>query len=235
MTHAGGNLIDQWDDELARNAGLTKPQKKGKATDKVWYLINSNCETINDEHSAVPSAAKETAILTPIVESFVDTDAKVQTMLDTDIGWEGAQLEGVVYLQRFKSADKDKAKAKEADRAQMWELFHTCIHEYIHTLAHAQYQAWAQKFADADDSTRYNTLIEGFCDFFTLNVRSTLAPDAALVKQIEGPYGNGGGIPAISSGVYPSHEQAEQVVSIVGIKNAQAAYFRGETKRMGDA
>lgn len=235
MTHAGGNLIDQWDDEVARNAGLTKPQKKDKATEKVWYLINSNCETINDEHSAVPSAAKETAILTPIVESFVDTDAKVQTMLDTDIGWEGAQLEGVVYLQRFKSADKDKAKAKEADRVQMWELFHTCIHEYIHTLAHAKYQTWAQSFAAADDSTRYNTLIEGFCDFFTLNVRSTLAPDAALVKQIEGPYANGGGIPAISSGVYPSHQQAEQVVSIVGIKNAQAAYFRGDVARMGGA
>ena len=151
------------------------------------------------------------------------------------IGWEGAQLNGTVYLQRFKSTKPDKDQAKEADRVQMWELFHTCIHEYIHTLAHADYQTWAQKFADAGDSTRYNTLIEGFCDFFTLNVRSTLAPNAALVKQIEGPYANGNPIPAVSSGVYPSHAQAEQVVSIVGIKNAQAAYFRGDTKRMGDA
>ena len=60
--------------------------------------------------------------------------------------------------------------------------------------------------------------------------RSPLAP-----AMIEGPYGNGNPIPAVSSGVYPSHQQAEQVVSIVGIKNAQAAYFRGDTKRMGDA
>ncbi len=235
MTHAGGNLIDQWEDEVAINAGKSPAQKKTKATDKVWYLINSNCDTINTEHGAVPSAAAETAILTPIVESFVDSAAKVQIMLDTDIGWEGAQLNGTVYLQRFKSTKPDKDQAKEADRVQMWELFHTCIHEYIHTLAHADYQTWAQKFADAGDSTRYNTLIEGFCDFFTLNVRSTLAPNAALVKQIEGPYANGNPIPAVSSGVYPSHAQAEQVVSIVGIKNAQAAYFRGDTKRMGDA
>lgn len=235
MTHAGGNLIDQWEDELALNAGKTPAQKKAKAADKVWYLINSNCETINTEHGAVPSAAAETAILSPIVESFVATDAKVQTMLDLDIGWEGAQLDGTVYLQRYKSTNPDKDKAKETDRVQMWSLFHTCIHEYIHTLAHPDYQTWAQTFDDAGDSTRYNTLIEGFCDFFTLNVRSTLAPDAALISKIEGPYANGNPIPAVDSGVYPSHAQAEQVVSIVGIKNAQAAYFRGETSRMGDA
>ena len=34
------------------------------------------------------------------------------------------------------------------------------------------------------------------------------------------------------SGVYPSHAQAEQVVSIVGIENAQAGYFGGQTKLM---
>jgi len=32
-----------------------------------------------------------------------------------------------------------------------------------------------------------------------------------------------------------SHAQAEQVVSIVGIKNAQAGYFGGQTERMGAA
>lgn len=233
MTHAGGNLIDQWEDELQINAGLTKPQKKSKAEHKVWYLINSNCATINKEHGAVPSAAKEKGILTPIVADFIATDAKVQTLLDLDIGWEGAQLDGIVYLQRYKSTDPDKKAAKEKDRVQMWELFHTCIHEYLHTLAHKNFQTWAQSFKNAGDETRYNTLIEGFCDFFTLNVRETVAPDAALQTQIEGPYANGNAPPAVKSGVYPSHRQAEQVVSIVGIKNAQAAYFRGDTKAMG--
>lgn len=91
------------------------------------------------------------AILTPIVESFVDTPAKVQTLLDLDLGWEGAQLEGVVYLQRYKQSDDDK------NRAQLWELFHTCIHEYIHSLADTQFQ----RYAATKDTTQYNTLIEG--------------------------------------------------------------------------
>jgi peptidoglycan hydrolase-like protein with peptidoglycan-binding domain len=229
MTHAGGNLIDQWEDEEQRNSKLKPAEKKDKAHGKVWYLINSNCDDINEEHSAVPSAAQESAILTPIVDALVDTDPEVQKMLDIDTGWEGAQLEGTVYLQRYQQTDPDKDAAKEKNRVQMWELFHTCIHEYLHTLAHGDYLTWAA----TQDDTRYNTLVEGFCDFFTLNVRSTLAPDPALQATIEGPYANGKGVPSVSSGVYPSHEQAEQVVSIAGIKNAQSAYFQGNVKAMG--
>lgn len=179
------------------------------------------------------SAAREKAILTPVVTSFVNTKAKVQTMLDTDIGWEGAQLEGTVYLQRYKSTNADKDKAKEENRVQMWGLFQTCIHEYLHTATHADYQKWAQTFKAAGDDTRYNTLIEGFCDFFTLNVRTTVTPDPALAATVEGPYANGKPPAPDNSGVYPSHQQAEQVVSVVGIKNAQAAYFQGQTKLMG--
>lgn len=235
MTHAGGNLIDQWTDEESRNSLLTDPQKKTKARGKVVYLINSNCDAVNAKHGAVASNSAEKAILDPIVDSFVSDKTKVQTMLDLDIGWEGAQLEGVVYLQRYKSQDADKDKAKEENRVQMWDLFQTCIHEYIHTLAHPTYQAWAQSFATAGDSTRYNTLIEGFCDFFTLNVRKAMTIDAPIAAQVEGPYANGNLPPPDNSGVYPSHAQAEQVVSIVGIKNAQAGYFGGQTKLMGAA
>lgn len=60
-------------------------------------------------------------------------------------------------------------------------------------------------------------------------------PPTAIAAQVEGPYANGSPPAPDASGVYPSHAQAEQVVSIVGIKNAQAGYFRGETTRMGDA
>ncbi len=64
-------------------------------------------------------------------------------------------------------------------------------------------------------------------------LRATVAPDAALQAKVEGPYANGNPPAAVKSGVDPSHQQAEQVVSIVGVTNAQAAYFRGETKLMG--
>ena len=232
LTHAGGNLIDQWEDEVAINAAKTAPKKKKKAADKAWYLINANCADINAEHSAVPSRATEKGILKPIVAQLVNTKAKVQKMLDLDIGWEGAQLDGIVYLQRFKSTDPDAAAAKEANRVQMWELFHTCIHEYLHTLAHGDFNAYAESFRAAGDETRYNTLTEGFCDFFTLTVRSTLNP-AAVQAGVEGPYANGKPPPVVDPGVYPSHRQAEQLVGIVGIKNAQRAYFAGQTALIG--
>jgi peptidoglycan hydrolase-like protein with peptidoglycan-binding domain len=232
LTFAGGNLIDQWTDEIIEDVGLTAPQQKNKARGKVWYLINSNSKDINADCSAVPSNPQETAILTPIVEKLVATPKQVQTLLDLDVGWEGASLNGKVYLQRYKSTNPDANKAKEANRVRMWDLFQTCIHEYLHTLAHKDFNTWAGQFATAGDITRYNTLTEGFCDFFTLNVRKTVAP-ASVQAKVEGPYANGNPPAPDHSGVYPSHHQAEQVVSIVGIKNAQAAYFQGKTNLMG--
>jgi hypothetical protein len=149
-------------------------------------------------------------------------------MLDLDIGWEGAQLEGTVYLQRYKQATDEK------NREQLWQLFHTCIHEYIHSLAHSNYQKYAQKFKAKGDDVRYNTLIEGFCDFFTENVRKTVKIDTALRQKVEGPYYDAKATPpTVNPGVYPSIDQAEQVVSIVGIRNAQAAYFRGMVEMIG--
>lgn len=224
MTHAAGNLVDQWEDELVRNAALGDADKKAKARDKVVYLISANCADVNELHSANPSGPQELAILNPIIDGFVDTDAKVQVLLETDIGWEGAQLDGTVYLQRFKQ-DTD-----EKNRAQLWELFHTCIHEYLHTLAHGDYKAWAATL----DPTREHTLVEGFCDFFTLNVRKTVTVDGALRAKVEGPYHDAAApLPAVRSGVYPSHAQAEQVVSIAGVRNAAAAYFLGEVDKLG--
>jgi hypothetical protein len=228
MSHAAGNFVDQWDDELAANAALGDTDKETKAREKVWYLIASNCEAVNKKHSAVPTDVAEKAKLTPIVETFVDTKPKVQTMLELDIGWEGAQLKGVVYLQRYKQDTAEK------NRKQLWGLFHTCIHEYLHGLAHPDYQAYAQTFRAKGDTTRYNTLIEGFCDFFTETVRKTVKITAPLRTQVEGPYYDAAApVPTITPGVYPSIAQAEQIVSIAGIRNAQAAYFRGDVAKIG--
>ncbi len=57
--------------------------------------------------------------------------------------------------------------------------------------------------------------------------------DATIAATVEGPYANGNPPAPDRSARYPSNEQAEQVVSIVGLKNAQAAYFGGKTKLMG--
>lgn len=229
MTHAGGNLMDQWEDEEAVQSAMTPAQLQQRAEDLVTYLVDANCEDINQEHGAVPSDAAEQAILQPIVRDLTDTPAEVQTLNQIDIGWEGTQLSGQVFLQRYRSQNADPAAAKEENRVRMWGLFHTCIHEYLHLLAHVDYQNWANTL----DDTRRHTMLEGFCDFFTLNVRAALAPTPAMISSIEGPYANGNPIPPVNSGVYPSHAQAEQVVSIVGVRNAQAAYFRGDVAAVG--
>lgn len=228
ITAAAGNLVDQWEDEVARNAALSTAEKKKKALGKVWYFVVSNCSDINEQHSAVPTDSKEKGVLKPIVKSFVDTPAKVQTLLEIETGWEGAELAGTVYLQRY----KQKSDAK--NREQLWELFHTCIHEYIHSLAHDDYIKYAGKFEDKGDTVRYNTLIEGFAEVFTENVRKTVSISDTLRKKVEGPYyKKKAPVPKIKPGVYPSIAQAEQVVSIVGIRNAQSAYFLGKVKLIG--
>jgi peptidoglycan hydrolase-like protein with peptidoglycan-binding domain len=222
----GTNLIDQWKDEEVRNAGLNKAQKKGKAEGKVEYLINANCADINSTFNASPSDAKEAVILAPIIASFINTDAKAQIMLDIETGWEGAQLLGTQYLQLYKDPDDEK------NRLRLWELFHVSIHEYIHTLADSAYKTWAEGLGGSQE----HTLIEGFCDFFTLNVRSKF-PKAALKpfqKEVEGDfYDAKKDVPDTNVGVYSSNQEAERMVGIIGIKNAQLGYFQGATKLMG--
>ena len=84
------------------------------------------------------------------------------------------------------------------------------------------------------DVTAYNTLIEGFCDFFTLNVRATVSVNEALRKQVEGPYYDAAStVPTVSPGVYPSAAQAEQVVSICGIRNAPSRVLPRRVDKIG--
>ena len=222
----GTNLLDQWKDEEDRNSLLSDTDKKKKAVGKVKYLINANCADINSTFNANPSGSKEVTVLKPVIKSFTDTDAKVKVMLEIDIGWEGAQLQGIQYLQRYKDPDA------ETNRLRLWKLFHVSIHEYIHTLADSKYKAWAAKLG----GSQQHTLIEGFCDFFTLNVRAKF-PKTSLKpykKQVEGDfYDAKKDIPDSSAGVYRSNQEAERTVGIIGIKNAQLGYFRGETKLMG--
>jgi len=229
LTHAGGNLLDRWEDESATQAAMDPAQLRVHAEQLVEYLIDAQCTDINREHSAVPSAATERGDLAPVITSFVNTPPKVQILSEIDIGWPGTQRGGQVSLQRFRSQNANPVAAQEENRVRLWRLFHTSIHEYLHLLAHPAYRTWAHTL----DRSRTHTLMEGFCDFFTLNVRSALSLTPAMIADIEGPYTNGNPPSALTPGVYPSHAQAEQVVSIVGIHNAQAAYFRGQVTAMG--
>jgi peptidoglycan hydrolase-like protein with peptidoglycan-binding domain len=229
FSHKKGTLVDYFEDQKAQNKGLKPDEKKDKAEGLLRYMINSQCADINKVHHANVDGAEELDILNPIVASFIDSEAKVQILLDLLMDWPGAARGGAMFMQRYKATDDDK------NREEMWSLFHTAIHEYIHTLKHDNYSNWANELGGA----KKHTLIEGFCDYFTLNVRAQLAIDTKLQQSVEGsfydkdkaPPANADGSTGI--GVYRSHAQAEQVVSIVGIRNAQEAYFCGDVAKMG--
>ena len=67
-------------------------------------------------------------------------------------------------------------------------------------------------------------------------MRKTVSITPQLKAKVEGPYHDAAApVPVIKPGVYPSIAQAEQVVSIAGIRNAASAYFRGEVDKIGGA
>lgn len=225
------NLIDQWKDQEDRQELLNDTQKKMQAVALVKYLIDANCDEIHPEYNADPYGTEESKALRPIIESFVDSEEKIQTLLDIDTGWKGVQQDGIQYLQRYKDPNN------EANREKMWELFHVSIHEYIHTLANSEYKRWAYGLGGSET----HTLIEGFCEFFTLNVRAKF-PTSALAsfqQQVEGSFYDANtpqAIPEVESldvGLYRSNAEAERMVGIIGIKNAQLGYFQGAVDLMG--
>lgn len=229
FTHKKGSLVDMFEDQKAQNKGLKDDEKKAKAEHLLRYMVNSQCADINKVHHADVEGADEKAILDPIVASFVDTNDKVAVVLEVFADWPGAERDGKMLLQRYKGDTDDK------NREQLWETFHIAIHEYIHTLKHDKYTEWANELGGA----RYHTLVEGFCDYFSLNVRSQLQINAKLQKDVEGSFYDKDKAPPANAdgstgvGVYRSHAQAEEVVSIVGIRNAQEAYFCGDVAKMG--
>jgi hypothetical protein len=181
-------------------------------------------------HKASPSRRAERAILTSIVDALTSGPDQIQNVIELVIGWEGASRNGMVFVQRFKHA------GDRQNREQLWEVFHTCIHEYLHTLAHPAFDTYADRLGEAKDEAREDTLAEGFCDFFADNVRAALVIDEALQQQIEGPYFKAEIAPPANPVIdrYDSSREAERVVAIVGIKNAQAAYFQGRIELIVD-
>jgi hypothetical protein len=217
-----------WESEKATNDPKSDASKQKKARRLVQYFIESECVAINSDFNADPSGTQESKILAPIIESFTDTPAKAQVILEIFMGWIGGQLDGTQFLQVFKESDDEK------NRQRMWEIFHVSIHEYIHTLREQRYSDWADKLG----GSKKHTLIEGFADFFSMNVRAKYDKAAlkAFQKQVEGSFHDPVApkpIPDFDGTAYDANAEAERMVGIIGIHNAQMGYFKGEVDLMG--
>ena len=112
----------------------------------------------------------------------------------------------------------------------------TLVHEYLQTLVHPAYVAFAASFGEK--SNQFNTLVEGVDSLLDEIVWSAVAPhvtDQKLRDEVEGPAYSS--LPPIavqpaSRRRYKSYEQGVKLVNVVGIRNLYAAYFLGDVTKI---
>jgi hypothetical protein len=243
----GVNLFDAWSKNDAEIFG--KPDKTGKlvggksAAEKfdqakalVQYMFGADDEIreINAEHNAVPTRTTpskkggdlESTILERVATAFAK--AQGEKLIKIDRAWPGTAGGGQVNLEMW------KAPTDDGNRLVFWRAFQTMIHEYLHTLAHPDYNAYVHSFAYG--TPQQNTLDEGVDSLLTETVWSNVvlrAASPALRTVVEGPtYAalpfNPALVPSIQTQRYPSYAQAKAVMSVTGIPNLYAAYFLGK-------
>jgi len=237
------NLRDRWATEEKKIKDLETKSAgggvAGKAADdklagiakwRVQKIVNSNRQVaaLNSEYGAIVSRDPEKGIVKDVVDDIAGK--RGPELCEIQKGWPGAADPDTheVFMQLFKSAD-----AKE-NRKFMWQSFQTLVHEYIHTLNHSRYRDYSSKLSKTDPA-RGHTLREGATEYLTKTVLSTVSySDAALRKQVEGPYHDPGTVetPPVYGG-YAQAVEAEQVVGVVGASNMFAAYFLGEIELIG--
>lgn len=240
-----GNLRDRFEEEQ-RDQGLLGPRgRRRQAEQLLEYFIQSaygGIGRIHTEHDAVPERTTvtpgETRSEAAILHGAVTTiaEARESQLLEIDRGWEGTAGGGIVSLQRWRVADQPGDPAGQGQRHHFWEVFQTMIHEYLHTLTHEQYYAYARTLPGGDAGAQYNTLVEGMTSAMTEIVWANVAArvgQRALSEEVEGTSlfvdeaTSKAACPVIPAR-YPSYHQAMELITIVGPRNAFAAYLLGE-------
>ena len=174
-----------------------------------------------------------------VVDEATATPADVQLLNEIERGWPGSESGGEVNVQIFKKPDETSgplAGPNVADRDFLWDMFQTLVHEYLHTLVHPAYVAFAASFGEK--SNQFNTLVEGVDSLLDEIVWSAVAPhvtDQKLRDEVEGPAYSS--LPPIavqpaSRRRYKSYEQGVKLVNVVGIRNLYAAYFLGDVTKI---
>jgi hypothetical protein len=193
---------------------------------------------LNHDHDAAPRFDNrerpqndEARALDRVAREFVRSPANVTRLNEIDRNWPATAQGRNVFFQLF------RAPTPEEDRLLLWDVFQTFIHEYLHTLAHRSYNAYAGTFGS--NSNEYNTLVEGVDSVLTETVWSGIEPrvgDLALRERIEGPTNASlppVHVPHASQRRYPSFTEALRLIDLAGVQNLYAAYFLGLVDRIG--
>jgi Domain of unknown function (DUF4157) len=228
---SGTNLFDRWEQQETEIAAASPTQKLDIANWRVLKIFKDDkkIEKINQEHGFVSDRMPEQGKAEKVINDLANDPALQPKLLEIHKGWPGATdpIAHQVFIQRF----KDPSDAK--NRKFAWDTFETLIHEYIHTLNHSAYTT----YADLQPTGKGHVLREGMTDAFTKIVWAGITFDATLRANVEGPYHDPAvtfPIPAMAKlPVYPVARNAEEVISIVGLPNAAAAYFLGDVTLIG--
>ena len=105
------------------------------------------------------------------------------------------------------------------------------MHEYIHTLAHSKYTAYAHSLDEAKGGKTYR---EGMTEYFTKMVLESLTINAAFRKDVEGTFHDPLVVhPIPVYGGYGEGANAEAVAGVAGLRNVMAAFFLGKINLIG--
>jgi Domain of unknown function (DUF4157)/Annexin len=222
----GRNLFD-FSQEPFSDAALLNFANYLVTGHKPWNPVYPG-KRIHQVHNADLNRAPEKALLNTGLLDWMSIAGNKTRLLEVNKNWSGAQSGGNIFLQRWDVGDTDK------NRAQFWKMFQTMIHEYLHKITHPDYSDKARLLGRA----KQQVFTEGGTSYFDERVWKTLYPEEVraspeLREKVEGavyPY-NSNLIPSDSG--YEQIEQFREIVALVGEANTAAAYFRGQTDRIG--
>ncbi|GAA4707392.1 eCIS core domain-containing protein [Nocardioides conyzicola] len=223
----GAGIHDGWDTKVSMLSKGGKPAQDESATWRVDKLLTGSPDVmkLDKEHGAIQSRGPEKAIVDRVRAKVVKDH--YAELIETHKGWPGFASGGQINIQRFK-ADDDAT-----NRTEMWDLFQTVIHEYLHTLEHSAHKAYQGGLGQQEGSM---TLREGVVEYFTFTVLETVKYDEALRREVEGEFHEEGvehPIPKYRG--YGERAQAEKLAGIVGARNVMAAFFLGDVAKIGKA
>lgn len=228
LTHTGTpqNLFDTRDQSYSNGAlyGFANYLVTGHSP---WDPVYPG-QTIHQVHNADLNRSTEAGILRTAITTWMGQGSNLAELTELRRSWPGSAGGGNVFLQRWDHGNQAE------NRRQFWSTFQTMIHEYIHTITHADFYSATARLG----RTKEQVYTEGGCSWYDNKVWETINPteianNDQLRANVEG------GSYAYDPSVIPQNTgyrqitQFDQIVNTIGENNMNVAFFQGQVDRIG--
>lgn len=220
----GVSIHDAWETKV--NLLKDVDAQDAAANWRVEKLLTGhpNVRELDREHGAIQTRGPEKSIADRVKAQIVA--AKRAELIETHKAWPAFAADGVVNIQRFKSS------TDRGNRREMWDLFQTVVHEYLHTLEHSRYRGYREGLGQQAGGF---TLREGVVEYLTYTVLESIDySNADLRRVVEGEFHDPDvtdPIPAYHG--YTERANAEKLAGVVGARNVMAGFFLGDVEKVG--